>query len=136
MTTATDAPVTTPSVLLVEDDAEIRTMLKSTLELLFNYRVVTGCDGLEGLVAAAKFQPDVILMDLAMPNMNGIEATHALKAQDATKDIPVIVLSNYAGVLTWRQQAEKAGCARCVEKMLDPEELKQMIEEVLEETAI
>lgn len=60
------------------------------------YEVLTACDGVEGLRVAAQAHPDMILMDLSLPGMDGWEATRCMKANTALHDIPIIVLSAHA----------------------------------------
>ena len=79
-------------ILLVEDDPAIRRLL---VELLAEegYDVHTAGDGQAGVHAARAFRPDLILMDLMLPVLDGMEATRQLKADPATRDIPVIAIS-------------------------------------------
>ena len=80
------------TVLLVDDDANIRKMTSVRLERE-GYRVLTASSGEQGLMLALAERPDVILLDIAMPGMDGREVFARLKADASTKDIPVILLT-------------------------------------------
>ena len=81
-----------PLILLCDDDPSIRTVVKATLEQQ-NYQAITVASGQEAINQAAELQPDVILLNLMMPEMNGWETLATLKEQPATKNIPVLILS-------------------------------------------
>lgn len=81
-----------PRILIVDDDRLNITLLKFTLKEK-RYDVVTAGDGIEGLRAVADFRPDLIILDVQMPNMNGFEFMAELKSLDTGNDIPVIMLT-------------------------------------------
>jgi two-component system, OmpR family, response regulator MprA len=82
--------VDTPRVLVVEDDKAVRESLRRSLE--FNgYEVATAGDGAEALAGIARVRPDVVLMDVMMPRLGGLEATRALRT--AGNDVPILVLT-------------------------------------------
>src|SRR5499425_129817 len=83
-------------VLYIEDNDDDVYMLKMRLELLGDFEVLTAEDGERGCEVAAAERPDIILMDLEMPNVDGWEATRGLKGKPQTRDIPVIALSAHA----------------------------------------
>jgi DNA-binding response OmpR family regulator len=83
----------TGRVLLVEDDKFLRRACEASLRQR-GFEVATALDGEEGLRLARQTQPDVVLLDLLMPKMSGIEVLRALKADEATAKIPVVILSN------------------------------------------
>src|SRR5262249_56467777 len=80
-------------VLYVEDNDDNVFMLKMRLELLGDFEVLTAEDGEKGCAIAISESPDIILMDLEMPNVDGWEATRRLKGDPQTRDIPIIALS-------------------------------------------
>ncbi len=85
-----DKPSETPHVLVVDDDNAVRESLRRSLE--FNgYRVALAGDGAEALAGIANHDPDVVVMDVMMPRLDGIEATKALRA--AGNDVPILVLT-------------------------------------------
>src|SRR3989449_1928673 len=96
-------------VLYIEDNDDNVYMLKMRLELLGDFEVLTAEDGEKGCEVAAAEQPDIILMDLEMPVIDGWEATRRLKGNPQTRDIPVIVLSAHA-LAGEREKAIAAGC--------------------------
>jgi two-component system cell cycle response regulator DivK len=96
-------------VLYVEDNDDNVYMLKMRLELLGDFEVLTANDGEKGCEMAVSGQPDIILMDLEMPVIDGWEATQRLKGNPQTRDIPIIVLSAHA-LAGEREKALAAGC--------------------------
>jgi CheY-like chemotaxis protein len=95
-------------ILLVEDNEMNRDMLSRRLERK-GFTVVVAIDGAEGLAKARTEMPDVILMDMSLPVLDGWEATRRLKADDATRRIPVIALTAHA-MASDEQKAREAGC--------------------------
>ncbi len=83
------------AVLVVEDDPWIRSLMADLLAGE-GYHVIQAADGASGLAEAAQHDPDVILLDLAMPQKSGLDVLHELKSSKPTRDIPVIVVSAYA----------------------------------------
>jgi DNA-binding response OmpR family regulator len=81
-------------VLLVEDDPSVLEMYRLKLEL-DGYRVNTAVDGTDGLKKAGDLAPDIIFLDIRLPKMDGLEVLRRLRDQDKTRNIPVIILSNY-----------------------------------------
>ena len=99
-------PVTT--ILLVEDNEMNRDMLSRRLERA-GYRVIVAVDGPRGIAAARAEAPDLVLMDMSLPEIDGWEATRHLKQDPATRDIPVIALTAHA-MVSDRDRALEAGC--------------------------
>ncbi len=97
-----------PKILLVEDNELNRDMLSRRLERR-GYTVVMACDGAEGVTRAQADAPDLILMDMSLPLVDGWEATRRLKADPATAGIPVIALTAHA-MASDEQKARDAGC--------------------------
>jgi CheY-like chemotaxis protein len=95
-------------VLLVEDNEMNRDMLSRRL-IRQGFQVVVAVDGGEGVAQAFAILPDIILMDMSLPVLDGWEATRQLKADGRTKSIPVIALTAHA-MAGDRQQALEAGC--------------------------
>src|SRR6478735_758652 len=81
-----------PQILVVEDDPAIRETLVDLLELN-HFQVLSATNGEEGLALARRHQPDIVLSDVAMPKLDGFEMLAALRADDRTRSIPVIILS-------------------------------------------
>ncbi len=97
-----------PRILLVEDNEMNRDMLSRRLERK-GYEVLIAVDGQMGIEMARAEAPDLILMDMSLPVMDGWEATRTLKAAEATRNIPVIALTAHA-MSTDRDTAIEAGC--------------------------
>jgi CheY-like chemotaxis protein len=97
-----------PKVLLVEDHPENRDMLSRRL-LRRGFEVVFAVDGAEAVSGAREQMPDVVLMDLSLPVIDGWEATRRIKADPATRAIPVIALTAHA-MAGDREKALAAGC--------------------------
>ena len=122
-----------PSVLVVDDDPVIRRLLELAFELE-GFQVFTANDGVEGLDAARSHHPSVIVLDIMMPRMDGLKVTGELKADDATKAIPVLLLSAKANS---RDIAigMKVGADDYVTKPCDPNELVSRARALLERAA-
>jgi len=88
------APVRAQSVLLVEDDATVAQMYRLRLEM-DGYLVLTAIDGENGLSMAERFLPDIIIIDIGLPGMNGLDLLDAMRANDRVRDIPVLILTNF-----------------------------------------
>jgi len=119
----------TPIILVIEDYADSRMLLSSLLRAK-GYKVVEARDGKEGLQQANRVPPDLILMDLAMPEMDGIEATRHLRERHTLAHIPIFVMSAYA-TADVKQDAIAAGCAEVFPKPLDLEALLTKIKTTL-----
>src|SRR4029453_5533937 len=118
-------------VLYVEDNDDDVYMLKMRLELLGDFEVLTAEDGEKGCEVAAAEQPDIILMDLEMPVIDGWEATRRLKGNPQTRDIPVIVLSAHA-LAGEREKAIAAGCEEFDTKPIEFDRLVATVRRVLD----
>jgi two-component system cell cycle response regulator DivK len=97
-----------PKILLVEDNEMNRDMLSRRLERR-GFSVVTARDGAEACKMASEEAPDLILMDIGLPDMDGWEVTRLLKANEQTRRIPIIALTAHA-LVTDRQKAFEVGC--------------------------
>ena len=104
------------TILIVEDVAVNRELLAQLLA--DNYRLLFAEDGVVALALAAEARPDLILMDLSLPNMDGWEATRRLKADEKLSRIPIIVLSAHA-MRSHEERARACGCDDFLTKPLD-----------------
>jgi CheY-like chemotaxis protein len=95
-------------VLLIEDDAWIRTFLRDVLSDE-GYRVVEAADGRTGLRLAAATCPDVVLLDLAMPEFTGTDVLHELQREPSTREVPVLILSAFTRLLPEPEATTVAG---------------------------
>jgi CheY-like chemotaxis protein len=112
-------------ILLVEDNELNRDMLTRRLARR-SFEVVTAPDGAEALRQARAIQPDLVLMDVSLPVMDGLQATRALKSDPSTCAIPVIALTAHA-LAEDRDLCLQAGCADFQSKPIDFERLVQAI---------
>jgi CheY-like chemotaxis protein len=116
-------------ILLVEDNEMNRDMLSRRLQRK-GYCVVTAEDGEKGLLLARSETPDLILMDISLPVMSGWEVTRLLKANEATRHIPIIALTAHAWV-TDREKAIEAGCDDYDTKPVEFGRLSEKMENLL-----
>jgi CheY-like chemotaxis protein len=114
-----------PKILLVEDNEMNRDMLSRRL-VRNGFEVVIAVDGQQGLAMATSESPDVILMDMSLPVMDGWEATRRVKADPATNSIPVIALTANALV----EDRERAMAAGCDDFDTKPVELPRLLEKI------
>ena len=122
-----------PRVLLVDDYPDAREMYTEYLEFS-GFDVVEAENGMEALQRAVDAAPDIILMDLSLPVMDGWEATRRLKADERTASIPVVALTGHA-LAGISEGAKRAGCDAFVTKPCLPEDLVKEIRRILETTA-
>lgn len=116
-------------ILLVEDNEDNRDMLSRRLARK-GYDVVCACDGQEGVEMAAAERPDLILMDMSLPVLDGWQASRQIKSDPETKKIPVIALTAHA-MASDREQALQAGCDDYDTKPIDLPRLLEKIEALL-----
>ena len=119
-------------ILVVEDVEFNRDLVVQLLE--DTYEVLTAGDGVEGIGVAEHVHPDLILMDLSLPVMDGWEATRRLKADDRTKHIPVLAVTGHA-LTGISEDAKRAGCDGFITKPCLPEDLTVEIRKVLDGAA-
>jgi len=118
-----------PKILLVEDNEMNMDMLSRRLKKK-GYRVVTAQDGEEGHLLAHSESPDIILMDISLPVIDGWEVTRLLKADEATRHIPIIALTAHA-LVTDRAKAIEVGCDDYDTKPVEFGRLSEKIENLL-----
>ena len=114
-----------PRVLLVDDYPDAREMYAEYLDFS-GFEVIEAANGMEALQRAADMQPDIILMDLSLPVMDGWEATRRLKAESTTQTIPVIGLTAHA----MTGDRDKAMAAGCDDYDTKPVELPRLLEKI------
>ncbi|HVN84048.1 MAG TPA: response regulator [Candidatus Binatia bacterium] len=116
-------------ILVVEDDADNRRIVTKVLSVE-GYTVVEATDGYEAIAKTQAERPDLILMDLALPNMDGWEATRRIKADPELKHIPVIALTAFA-MRGDEEQARAAGCDDYVPKPARPMVIRAIVKKYL-----
>ena len=118
-----------PTILLVEDNELNRDMLSRRL-VRRGYTVITAPDGKQGHAMACADLPDLILMDIGLPDIDGWQVTRLLKSNGSTRDIPIIALTAHA-LLTDREKAREVGCDDYDTKPVEFAGLLQKIETLL-----
>lgn len=133
MNSAAAPAITAPTVLIVEDYSDTRELL-STLLRTRGFNVIEAEDGLEGLLKASGMYPDLIIMDLSLPEMDGVEAARRIHASPKLARVPIIVISAY---LTEEVKADirAAGCIAAFPKPFDTEILLGMISAAIRKEA-
>ena len=119
----------TARILVVDDDRLIRQMVRDFLEVA-GFAVAEAVDGPDGLAQAAASQPDLILLDLMMPGMDGYTVCRQLKSNPATRDLPVIFLTASPD-LSLNRQAYAAGAVACLTKPFRRETLVAVVNTTL-----
>jgi CheY-like chemotaxis protein len=117
-------------ILIVEDDPLILRLYQQAFAFE-RYEVSIATNGLEALERARLFKPDVILLDIMMPKMNGLETLDKLKADEQTKTIPVVILTNLADNDNVRMALEKGAVKYIIKSEHDPKEIVDMVKEIL-----
>lgn len=116
-------------MLVVEDYQDAREMYAAYLQFS-GYRVAEAANGLEALDKTRELMPDIILMDLALPKMDGWEATRRLKSDEQTRHIPIVALTGHA-LAGHAEGARQAGCDAFVTKPCLPDALVTEIQRML-----
>jgi DNA-binding response OmpR family regulator len=122
-----------PLVLVADDEDDIRALVSFRLKRA-GYEVITAADGEEALLLATTRLPDLVVLDMMMPKATGLEVTRSMRALEATKDIPVILLTARA------QEGDvvrgfEAGADDYVKKPFSPQDLQARVQALLERSA-
>ena len=126
--------VARPTILVIEDYSDTRELL-ATLFQRQGYNVIEAEDGVEGLLKAGWLYPDLIIMDLSLPEMDGVEAARRIHAQAKLSQIPIFVVSAY---LTEAVKADvrAAGCVEIFSKPFDAGDLVKKVASALANTSL
>ena len=119
-----------PLILVVDDYQDAREMYAEYLQYS-GFRVAEAKNGNEAVAQARSLKPDLILMDLSLPGMDGWEATRVLKADDETRHIPIVALTGHA-LAGASEGARKAGCDSFVTKPCLPDDLVVEVRRMLD----
>lgn len=117
-------------ILVVEDNDQNRTLISDVLEY-YGYTVIEAVDGADGVAKASEHLPDLILLDIQMPVMNGFAALQALRDAPLMREIRVIALTSFA-MKGDRERIMATGFQGYIAKPIDTRELPRMVEQFLE----
>jgi two-component system, cell cycle response regulator DivK len=116
-------------ILVIEDTEDNRQILRDLLSSA-GYEIIEAADGESGVAMAAKHRPDLILMDIQLPIIDGYEATRRIKADAATRHIPIVAVTSYA-LVGDEAKTREAGCDGYVAKPFSPRHLLEKVREFL-----
>ncbi len=117
--------------ILVVEDNEINMYLSCRIIKSSGYEVIEARTGEEGVALALKERPDLIIMDIQLPGIDGLETTKRIRQSEADDEIPIIALTSYA-MAGDKKKALKAGCTGYIEKPINPETFISEIKKFLE----
>jgi two-component system cell cycle response regulator DivK len=120
----------TKRILVVEDDADNRRIVVKVLTLE-GYEILEATDGRSAIEVALDEHPDLIIMDLAMPGLDGWEASRRLKADPRSADIPIIALTAFA-MRGDEERARKAGCDGYLAKPCRPQTIREVVRQFID----
>lgn len=116
-------------VLVVEDNEKNLYLISFILEKM-GHRVIAARTGEEGVELAFQEKPDLVLMDIQLPGINGLETTQRIRAAETGANVPIIALTSYA-LVGDREQVLRAGCTGYIEKPINPETIMGEINKYL-----
>ena len=119
-----------PSILIAEDNEDLRKMLAWLLQPR-GYETLQAATGREGIEKAIAAQPSLILLDIRLPDMNGVDVARAIKTNTRTANIPIVGWSAYFGEL-WREEALRAGMVAYMEKPLSAPVIEATIKKFIQ----
>ena len=114
------------TILVCDDDASLRELVRAVLGT--GYRFLEAADGTEALAAARELSPDLIVLDVMLPGLSGIEVLEEIRSDEQLRDMPVVVITAWSHA---EIEAQVAGADRFVPKPFDPDELSDVVEELL-----
>ena len=118
-------------ILFIEDETEIIDLMRTRLEAS-GYKMLSACDGEDGLKKVEEKNPDLILLDIIMPKIDGLAVCRQLKSNPKTKNIPIIIVSAWGGK-DLPESCQQAGADELVIKPFEAEELLDKISKLLDE---
>jgi two-component system, cell cycle response regulator DivK len=119
----------TKRILVIEDTEDNRRILRDMLTAA-GYELIEAVDGEEGVAMAAEHRPDLVLMDIQLPRIDGYEATRRIKADAALRHIPIIAVTSYA-LSGDEEKTRAAGCDGYVAKPFSPRQLLGKVRELI-----
>jgi two-component system alkaline phosphatase synthesis response regulator PhoP len=121
-------------ILMIDDEEGLSKLVKLNLEMTGDFEVITAPNGKQGIDLAKEIKPDLILLDILMPDMDGFETLERLKKDDDTAKIPVIILSAKGDAVSMDKVRNLCG-ELYVSKPIEAEDLKAKIEKILKRRA-
>lgn len=115
-----------PRVLIVEDEPDNQEIVRAVVEDMVGCRALLAADGLEALRRASEETPDLVLLDLMLPKLDGYEVARRLRSEPLTRDVPIIAITALARPKD-RMRAVEAGCDDYVDKPFDLDLLERKI---------
>lgn len=115
-------------VLIVEDYEDTREFMKILLES-YGYKVIEAADGIEAIDRVKQYQPDLILMDISLPVVDGLTATRAIREFDAAAKVPIIAVTAFGK--NYYNKAIEAGCNDLIDKPVDFDSLEPILRSYL-----
>jgi len=125
----------TRRILVVDDEVDLRDLVQTCLEIMGGGQVVTAGSGIEALREAQEQKPDAIILDLMMPEMDGLATLHQLRSHDQTKQIPVVLLTA-KGRAVASEQCLQLNVLGTIKKPFNPVKLADQIEALLNNGSI
>ena len=119
-----------PRKILLVDDSETVLLIEKMILRKEPYQLITAKNGLEGVEKALETRPDLILMDVVMPEMNGFEAVRRLRQRDATRSVPIVMVTAKAEAESMETGYE-SGCSDYITKPIDSTELLTKVRYIL-----
>jgi CheY-like chemotaxis protein len=116
-------------ILIIDDEVKALALLKTNLEDS-NFEVHTANNGVEGVLKAIQLIPDLIVLDVRMPELDGWDVCKRLKSTASTKDIPIVFLTAFSSDKD-REKAKALGAAEYLTKPIDPDKLLNMLRDIL-----
>jgi CheY-like chemotaxis protein len=117
------------TILVVDDFDDTRLLLKTWLQKR-GYRVIEAENGKQAVAEATNHQPDLIIMDVEMPELDGLSATRKIRTLANAEELPIVVVSAY-GADQFRADALEAGCNEYVSTPFEPDELEKLIKSLI-----
>lgn len=119
-------------ILFIEDEPDQVKVIRTRLEAN-GYEVISANDGLSGLELAKKESPDLVLLDIIMPGIDGVEVCKRLRSDEQTKDLPVIAVTA-SGERTLEERCYEVGCNNVIRKPYDSTVLMESIEQIIKQS--
>jgi CheY-like chemotaxis protein len=119
-----------PRKILLVDDSDTVLMIEQMILKKEPYQLITAKNGREGVEKALETRPDLILMDVVMPEMNGFEAVRLLRQRDATRSVPIVMVTTKAEAESM-EAGYQSGCSDYITKPIDSTELLTKVRNIL-----